>query len=115
MKVTGRVCVVTGGASGIGKALCERFAAEGASGIAVVDRNAEGAAAVAGAVGGLAIPCDLGEQDAVEDMIRRGMTLDQVQAASPAKPFERQYGATSGDWTTRNFVEAVYKSLTGKK
>lgn len=54
-------------------------------------------------------------RDVIEDMIRRGMTLDQIQAASPAKPFERQYGATSGDWTTRNFVEAVYKSLTGKK
>jgi glyoxylase-like metal-dependent hydrolase (beta-lactamase superfamily II) len=54
-------------------------------------------------------------RDVIEDMIRRGMTLDQIQAASPAKPFERQYGAASGDWTTRNFVEAVYKSLTGKK
>ena len=54
-------------------------------------------------------------RDVIEDMIRRGMTLDQIQAASPAKPFERQYGATSGDWTTRNFVEAVYKSLTGKR
>ena len=54
-------------------------------------------------------------RDVIEDMIRRGMTLEQIQAASPAKPFERQYGAASGDWTTRNFVEAVYKSLTGKK
>ena len=32
MKVAGKICVVTGGASGIGKALCERFAAEGAAG-----------------------------------------------------------------------------------
>ena len=71
MRAAGKVCVVTGGASGIGKALCERFAAEGAAGIAVVDRNAEGAEAVAGAVGGLAIPCDLGAQAEVEGMVRR--------------------------------------------
>ena len=31
-----------------------------------------------------------GFRDVIKDMIRRGMTLDQIQAASPAKPFERQ-------------------------
>lgn len=71
MRLTGKFCVVTGGASGIGKALCQRFAADGAAGIAVVDRNAEGANEVAKEVGGLAIPCDLGAQDQVTDMIRQ--------------------------------------------
>lgn len=54
-------------------------------------------------------------RDVVQDMMKRGMTLEQIQAASPAKPYERQYGATSGPWTTNDFVEAVYKSLAGKK
>jgi len=54
-------------------------------------------------------------RDVVQDMMKRGMTLEQIKAASPAKPFERQYGATSGPWTTNDFVEAVYKSLAGKK
>jgi glyoxylase-like metal-dependent hydrolase (beta-lactamase superfamily II) len=54
-------------------------------------------------------------RDVVVDMLKRGMTLEQIQAASPAKPFERQYGATSGPWTTNDFIEAVYKSLAGKK
>jgi cyclase len=54
-------------------------------------------------------------RDNIEDMIRGGMTLEQIQAARPTKAYDRQYGADSGAWTTTAFVEAVYKSLTGKK
>jgi cyclase len=50
-------------------------------------------------------------RDVIQSMMRRGMTLDQIKAASPTKPFESQYGSKSGNWTTNNFVEAVYKSL----
>jgi cyclase len=52
-------------------------------------------------------------RDAVEDMIRQDMTLEQIQAAHPALPYETEYGAEAG--STNAFVEAVYKSLTGKK
>ena len=47
MNIDGRVVVVTGGASGIGRALCRSFAAKGAAGVVVSDINGEGAAAVA--------------------------------------------------------------------
>jgi hypothetical protein len=46
-------------------------------------------------------------------MIKRDMTLDQVKKASPAKPYETQYGTQPG--STNAFVEAIYKSLTVKK
>ena len=54
-------------------------------------------------------------RDVIQDMIQRGLTLDQIKEASPAKPYEPRYGAKSGPWTTNDFVAAVYQSLTGKK
>ncbi len=52
-------------------------------------------------------------RDVIADMIKQGMTLDQIKAASPAKPYETQYGREEG--STNAFVEAIYKSLTVKK
>jgi glyoxylase-like metal-dependent hydrolase (beta-lactamase superfamily II) len=52
-------------------------------------------------------------RDVIADMIKQGMTLDQIKAASPSKPYETQYGREEG--TTNAFVEAIYKSLTIKK
>jgi len=51
-------------------------------------------------------------RDIVQDLIDRKMTLDQIKAADPAKPYKARYGATSGSWTTNDFVEAMYRSLT---
>ncbi|HEX4003522.1 MAG TPA: MBL fold metallo-hydrolase [Candidatus Acidoferrales bacterium] len=53
-------------------------------------------------------------RDRVQDMINKGMTLDQVKAARPTQDYDPRYGATSGIWTTDMFVEAVYKGLTKK-
>lgn len=53
-------------------------------------------------------------RDLIRDMINRGMTLDQIKNASPAKGWELQFGSNAGPWTTNDFVEAIYKSLTGK-
>jgi 3-hydroxybutyrate dehydrogenase len=57
--------MVTGGASGIGRACAERLAADGAS-VVVVDRDSEAARAVAEAVGGTATACDLSDLAAVD-------------------------------------------------
>ena len=53
-------------------------------------------------------------RDAMEDMIKSGMTLDQVKRANPARSFRERFGADSGAWTTDMFIEAIYKGLTAK-
>lgn len=69
MELNGKVAFVTGGASGIGAASCRAFARSGAR-VAVVDRDAEGAALVASEVGGIAVPCDVGDEGSVVEMVR---------------------------------------------
>jgi glyoxylase-like metal-dependent hydrolase (beta-lactamase superfamily II) len=54
-------------------------------------------------------------RDVIQDMVNKGMTLEQVKAADPAKEYRPRYGSDSGPWTTNMFVEAVYKGLTKKK
>jgi len=50
-------------------------------------------------------------RDRFQDMVAKGMTLEQVKAARPTADYDPLYGADSGPWTTDMFVEAVYKSL----
>jgi glyoxylase-like metal-dependent hydrolase (beta-lactamase superfamily II) len=54
-------------------------------------------------------------RDRLKDMIKKGMTLEQVKAARPTMDFDGRYGSTSGAWTTDMFVEAAYRSLQEKK
>jgi hypothetical protein len=54
-------------------------------------------------------------RDVVADMIKRGMTVEQVKAARPAKAYETQYGSTTAPWTTDDFVAAVYQSVKAGK
>lgn len=50
-------------------------------------------------------------RDRVQDMIKKGMTLNQVIAARPTLDYDPRYGSDTGSWTTDMFVEAVYRSL----
>ena len=66
MMLDGRTAVVTGGASGIGRACALRLAAEGAA-VVVLDRDADAAAAVAKEMGdGRSIAIDLSDLDAID-------------------------------------------------
>ena len=51
-------------------------------------------------------------RDRFLNAIKKGMTLEQVEASHPVLEYEGRYGASSGVWTTDAFVEAVYRSLS---
>ena len=65
MDLKGQPAIVTGGGSGLGAATAERLAAEGAR-VAVIDRNAEAAQAVAQRIGGLALVGDVADAAGME-------------------------------------------------
>ncbi|HEY5006747.1 MAG TPA: SDR family oxidoreductase [Caulobacteraceae bacterium] len=69
MLVKDRIVVVTGAASGIGRALARRFAQEGAKLVVCSDRNGDGVRAVAEEVGGIAFATDVSKEADIKHMI----------------------------------------------
>ena len=53
-------------------------------------------------------------RDRIQDMIDRGMTLDEVKAARPTSDYDGRYGADTGFITTEGFIENVYAGLAGE-
>lgn len=73
MNLSGAVTVVTGGGNGIGRALCRRFAAEGAQAVVVSDIDGDAAAAVAAEIGGLAVTTDVAVEAGVQALVDRAI------------------------------------------
>src|SRR5262245_59648063 len=98
-----RVAVVTGAAQGIGKAVADRLAEEGAT-LVAVDINGAGAAATAKALGGkaFAITCDIGDEAAVaklyKDVADRAGRLDVLVNAAAIVPFVAWDKLTFEEW-----------------
>ncbi len=70
MKLAGKRAIVTGGANGIGRALAQRFAAEGAR-VVVADLDFEGARQLAAEIDGLALAVDVADEAALRALVER--------------------------------------------
>lgn len=68
MELNNRVCVITGGASGIGAACARAFATEGAK-VVIVDINEAGAQTVAKDCGGIALTCDVSSEASINRLV----------------------------------------------
>ena len=71
--LNGRVCLVTGGAQGIGEACCRRFAREGAK-VVIADMDDARGAALASELGGLYVHCDVGDKAQVDALVAAAIT-----------------------------------------
>ena len=71
MLINDKIVVVTGAGSGIGRALCYRFAREGARGVVVADRNFDSALQVANEINGLAVATDVSQESQIVQLIQQ--------------------------------------------
>ncbi len=51
-------------------------------------------------------------RDRVQNLINRGMSLQEVKNTRPTLDYDTEYGSDAGFWTTDMFIEAVYRSLS---
>jgi glyoxylase-like metal-dependent hydrolase (beta-lactamase superfamily II) len=52
-------------------------------------------------------------RDRIKDGIDKGLSLQQVQATRPTLGYDWQYGRSDSNWSGEDFVEAVYRDLSG--
>ena len=103
--LAGKVAVVTGGASGIGKAVVERLAADGAT-VVVVDVNESEGEKVAADVGGRFVKLDVGDSAAwdafVADVVATEGRLDLIHLNA---------GVTTGEGDIRQLSDELYRRI----
>jgi 3-oxoacyl-[acyl-carrier protein] reductase len=70
MKLTGKVAIVTGGGTGMGRAICELFAREGAKVVVNYNESREASEEVANSIGGLAYRASVADDQQVRTMMQ---------------------------------------------
>jgi NAD(P)-dependent dehydrogenase (short-subunit alcohol dehydrogenase family) len=91
VKLEDAVVVVTGGAGGLGAAVCRRFAQDGAK-VAVIDQDPDGCDRVAAEVGGLAVTADVTREADVQRLVQ---TVERQ--LGPVDVFHSNAGGGGGD------------------
>ena len=94
----GKTVLVTGGSRGLGEALCRRFAAAGCRVIVNYAHGKEAALAVAEAVGGEAVQCDISSEEAVREMFGRVGQVDILINNARIDPYKRTPEMSDGGW-----------------
>ncbi|HLB17605.1 MAG TPA: SDR family NAD(P)-dependent oxidoreductase [Gaiellaceae bacterium] len=101
MKLQDRVAIVTGAAQGIGKAVADKLAAEGAK-VVAVDVNGEGAERTAEGVDGTAVQADISKpedvQRMVDETVSRHGKVDVLANVAAIVPFTAWDDITFDDW-----------------
>lgn len=106
MRVADTVVVVTGAASGIGRALCRRFAAAGARCVVAADVDGDGAVATAKMTGGEGLRCDVTREAEIVAMVADiearigpiGLFCSNAGVAMFDEPDSNCAGASNESW-----------------
>lgn len=77
MKLKNKIAIVTGGASGFGSGIVQKFAEEGAT-VVIADLNMDLAEELASKVKGAAIKCDVADSDSVKSMVKQVIDQNDV-------------------------------------
>ena len=112
MQVAGKVVVVTGGANGIGRALCEALHRADAAKVVVADLDGAGAEAVAAAIDGAAFTCDVGRESDIRHLIEEterrfgpiALFCSNAGIGGGFDPLSENAGGTSDDPWARSWA-----------
>jgi len=113
-RLEGKTALVTGAAAGIGRAIADRFIAEGAR-VVYADRDTAGVRSAARGVNAFAVTMDICDEPSVEDgytqVIERGWSLDVLVANAGVQLFGRD--APIADLDLATWRQTVDVNLTG--
>jgi NAD(P)-dependent dehydrogenase (short-subunit alcohol dehydrogenase family) len=114
MQIKDKVFIVTGGASGLGEGAARMLAACGGK-VVIADMQADKGAAVAGALGGAFIPCDVSSEADGQAVVAKAVSLGKLAGlvnCAGIAPAEKTVGK-SGPHKLDVFTKTIMVNLVG--
>jgi NAD(P)-dependent dehydrogenase (short-subunit alcohol dehydrogenase family) len=100
MRLSDKTAVITGGATGIGAAIAERYAAEGAR-VVIADLNADAGVTLAERIGGVFVACDVADPASCDALFAATAIIDILVANAALTDTERHVLAADDEWWRR--------------